>query len=690
MAVDSLPEGFVLNEPNSQSSLPEGFVLDQPKMGRGEAAFTTATNPFGFGDELKGGVAALTAKALGDPSKIGDLYKEARDVERDKLKQARDQYPLQSIATGIVADIGPAGKALEAAGLAAPTLKNLAVSGGAIGGYTAIGENNNPENLPSDVLIGTTIGVLGSVAVGKALEGVNKVIPIIKNLFVTNKNPAAIEKESINILSKYTTPKNAKILANKLITAEKNNRQTLLPDIASDEMQGLTRLLGKTEGSKNIINDVFSKRTAGSSRRVANAINNKISSDTYFGTLDELDAGRKAASEPFRQEAYKKGAYIPTSEDIKLANYNPSEYLKDLTLPKNPDVAASQTERILNLKKQPEFLSEKNQKLASDFDEVISDPRVKRYVASSIKDNEITAPPNSVEMLHDVRKQIDKDRTSIERSLAGPNPTSADQSELIGLNGLRKRITNIMYQVTGSSKGNPGAMEQSDKIYSSSYNLQRAQEAGRDFSKFRPEELKKYVKELAPDERDAHKIGVRESLMKNVEEVNDGSSAANKIFAKPVNRDRLKIIFDNPKEYGDFARQMTDEMRIFSTKQRILGGSRTDINLADESQIIDKVASGAFNPKTGFIRSTIDAVANSIQKINKGLNEQNAKAIAETITNRKKSIDALLKIADKADNDQQKIIQSALTNIVPLMISKPIAGNLIPLQSSENNQENPD
>jgi len=104
-----LPEGFQLDQPQStaqpvNSGLPEGFQLNQtaaqdPQISRSQAAFTTMTNPLGFGDEIKAGIAAMTAKILGGKATkdidIGDLYNEARTNERTKLEQARTQYPIQ-------------------------------------------------------------------------------------------------------------------------------------------------------------------------------------------------------------------------------------------------------------------------------------------------------------------------------------------------------------------------------------------------------------------------------------------------------------------------------------------------------------------------------------------------------------------------------------------------------------------
>lgn len=110
MAKPVIPQGFVLDEANTQQTgLPSGFVLDepqelsQPRMSMGEAAFTTATNPLGFGDEIKAGIAAGVAKLFGGAATqnidIGDLYREARTAERAKLQKARQDNPS---ITGII------------------------------------------------------------------------------------------------------------------------------------------------------------------------------------------------------------------------------------------------------------------------------------------------------------------------------------------------------------------------------------------------------------------------------------------------------------------------------------------------------------------------------------------------------------------------------------------------------------
>jgi hypothetical protein len=105
--VKNIPEG-ISKQQIEQKLLNSGYLTGDekwltPKMSMGEAAFTTATNPFGFGDEIKAGISAGVAKLFGGQATqnidIGDLYREARTSERAKLEKARQDYPSM---TGII------------------------------------------------------------------------------------------------------------------------------------------------------------------------------------------------------------------------------------------------------------------------------------------------------------------------------------------------------------------------------------------------------------------------------------------------------------------------------------------------------------------------------------------------------------------------------------------------------------
>lgn len=193
MAKPVIPQGFVLDEVNTQQTgLPSGFVLDepqelsQPRMSIGEAAFTTATNPLGFGDEIKAGIAAGVAKLFGGAATqnidIGDLYREARTSERAKLEKARQDRPLTSFAGQVFSDVGVAGKGLKALGLTGQGFGTAVKSGSVIGGATALGETEDITNIPQtlkDVAEGVVVGGVIGGGVQKAIPSVQSAIGAI-------------------------------------------------------------------------------------------------------------------------------------------------------------------------------------------------------------------------------------------------------------------------------------------------------------------------------------------------------------------------------------------------------------------------------------------------------------------------------------------------------------------------------
>jgi hypothetical protein len=196
MAKPVIPQGFVLDKQpqgnqqvNYQENfgLPAGFQLDdesqssEPKMSMGEAAFITATNPLGFGDEIKAGISAGVAKLFGGQATqnidIGDLYREARTTERAKLDKARQDRPLTSFAGQIFSDVGIAGKSLKALGLTGQSFGTAVKGGASLGGASALGETQDLTNIPQtlkDVATGTAVG-------GVVGGSIQKAFPVVQN-----------------------------------------------------------------------------------------------------------------------------------------------------------------------------------------------------------------------------------------------------------------------------------------------------------------------------------------------------------------------------------------------------------------------------------------------------------------------------------------------------------------------------
>lgn len=188
--VKNIPEG-ISKQQIEQKLIGSGFLTGEeewltPKMSVGEAAFTTATNPLGFGDEIKAGIAAGVAKLFGGAATqnidIGDLYREARTSERAKLEKARQDRPLTSFAGQVFSDVGVAGKGLKALGLAGQGFGTAVKGGTALGGVTALGETEDITNIPQtlkDVAEGVVVGGVIGGGVQKAIPSVQSAIGAI-------------------------------------------------------------------------------------------------------------------------------------------------------------------------------------------------------------------------------------------------------------------------------------------------------------------------------------------------------------------------------------------------------------------------------------------------------------------------------------------------------------------------------
>jgi hypothetical protein len=175
-------------------------------MSMGEAAFTTATNPLGFGDEIKAGIAAGVAKLFGGAATqnidIGDLYREARTSERAKQDKARQDRPLTSFAGQVFSDVGIAGKALGATGLAGQGFGTVVKGGAALGATSALGETEDLTNIPQtlkDVATGTVVGGVLGGAVQQAIPATQSAVGAIsqapKKLLqkITGIDPKAVK-----------------------------------------------------------------------------------------------------------------------------------------------------------------------------------------------------------------------------------------------------------------------------------------------------------------------------------------------------------------------------------------------------------------------------------------------------------------------------------------------------------------
>jgi len=626
--------------PTQPTQYVERNTEPQP-LNQGQAFATTLTN-LPLTPRLYAATAAATAKfgnsEAAKDRNYADLYDEALSNQLSKLRQAREEYPKQSFVTQLAADIIGPGSVLKKLGLAAYTAKQALAGGSIIGGATALGETKDISNLPqslTDLLAGGIAGGVGGVAgqqAGKALGKASKALPSIIQKF----KPNTPEK----VLSKVITPEEAGKQAGKLATKIEQGRITSLPEQGDENILGLTRLLGKTQGSNKVIADYINKKSITSSKRVGDLINKNISSENYFDSIDNIVKTRSEVASPLFKKGYEEGNIA-----LNQAMTSP--------LPNNARVGKIR--------------------------ELINDDRVKNVIAKARQDYGINQDISdvSIESLHGARQVVDDIINTAKR--AGENNKARSYIN------LKQQLNNVIYDVAPT-------MKQADKTFAGLSALKNAQEEGLSFGKLRNgEEVKRFISGLSDGEKETYKIGVKDYLMDKAMKTGDTNSSARKIFSQPLERKKLEAVFNNKKEFLDFSKRMNDEIRVFDTKQRIVGGSRTDFNIQEGAELLDKVAKGAVNAKTFGVSNIILASADAIKKRYYGLNEQTAKELANIIVNPQKSVEVLNRIYQKAQTPQEKmLIQKFADHFANKNFTAPIASKLGRAMATEqlNNEEN--
>jgi len=606
-------------EPQQQ---PQQEAPQQPKMSRLQALSTTSSN-IPFAPRIKAGISALTAKTMGGDESIGAFYDEALGNELRKLKQAREQYPVQSFASQLATDITGGGVILKGLGLAGTTAKQVLAGGAVLSGLSAGGETEadlaSSQGL-SDIVAGGLYGAGGGVVGQQVGKAIGKSVPFVKKAIQRVKGSTP---ESI--LSTVLTPQEAATQAGKLAGRIEQGRITALPELGNENILGLTRILGKTQGSNKIINEYINKKTATSAKRVGDLLNNNLSAESYFNKLDDTIAKRKDIASPLFEKGYQEG-----NEALKQA----------MSMPSTGNAKFGKVRELIN------------------------DDRIKSAIMTARKDYGINQeiPDVSIESLHGARQVVDDIIGSAKR--AGENNKARSYID------LKNKINNVIYDVAPT-------MKEADKTYAGFSALKNAQEEGLKFNQYRNgEEVKRAFTKLSDGEKETFKIGIKDYLIGKVAKSSD-KNPAKAIFGNQLEKEKIKSVFNNPKEFDDFAKRLNDEIKVFDVKQRIVGGSRTDFNLAESDQLLDKVAKGAANIKKIGVADLILASANAIKRKYYGLNEQTAKELAKVLINPKKSVQVLNNIVKKAQTAQEKdLIQKFTENLSKKNFARAIAPSM--------------
>ena len=342
-----------------------------------------------FGDEL---LASLKSGfALNPFNKVfRDRYINERNKIRGSLKAYEEQFPgttttgkiAGGTTTALASAMIPQTRILKAGSGLLRKGRNLALGGGAVGGLTAIGAQEedkgyNPETLESGVE-GATTGALSSVAGGALFKGLGVLgAPVIEGIKRKFGNKMSLEAEKV---------------LSKMVQDSGDDMDTIIARIANGEMPAegnetlglyLRQLVNQDSGLRMSVNEILKRRAKDRSDKSIDDLRTILAPNTNRNIIkqkktelqkmrDEEDLLYNPIFENetlvsdeiadfIRNEIIKRGLGQKAFNDIKLYNPQLSPFFKiskegDVTFTKRPPTLEEAEYILRSLKDQGDKL----------------------------------------------------------------------------------------------------------------------------------------------------------------------------------------------------------------------------------------------------------------------------------------------------------------------------------------------
>ena len=474
---------------------------------------------FGFGDEIEGSIRSL----LG-----GGTRDEEIDKARAQVKAYEDLLPYESmglqIAGGLPSGLLGAGRAAVGSGARMiPKIFRGASAGTSHGGLSGAGraeEGKRLEGAETGAKFGAATGAAFPVVTG-ALKGAGK------------------------FLGKAFAPTTTQNIQANMMLRRAMDDDALTPDLIQKGLTQLPAKLGR-------IPDVAGKR--------ANALR-----DLTRAAIAQQ--GQKGGAKFLGERQDEAGMRALESVDTNLANEGLDDFL-DKT---------SEIRRITANKNYDEFYKnpvQLDQKLknffendAEDFDEAY---KMAKTIARRegiqlpplfevVDGNKVFAQPNA-RMLDYIKQGMD---ALVDRTYKNEGGTLGKSLQKVR-DDYRDHLDKIMPDYP--------------KARSEYAGLSAAMEAAEIGEKFinNPRKIGLNILERMGDhEKEAFQVGVAEALRYKIMNTDEGLNVAKKLFNKPEIKKRLRLAFTDEASFKKFEQDMNNEIQMFQTGERGLGGSPT-------------------------------------------------------------------------------------------------------------------
>lgn len=576
-------------------------------LGRGAVQGLT----FGFGDEIYGAAKGGYDKLFGSGDFSGTYAKE-RDAVRAANDRAQEANPTAFFAGelggGVALPLGALRTGYKAASLANKGLWELTKEGSKQGAkYGAAYGFGKGEGDAVDQAISTVGGAAGGAAGGALLPTVVQVgsaalrAPVQAARVASRPQSVAAEKfvEAMERDSgrRSLTPINAVHSASHSLNRARNagDDAMMLADFGGENTRNLIRAANNMpNASAERFRTVLDRRQATQPRRLESSVSEKLApGDEFYASIDDLVAKRDAMADPMFKAAFA----VDTPMTKQLSSVLDRPTMKDLL----------------------------------------------EQVARRLEDegrNPAALP--KTEKLHRIKLELDEQiAMSKQAEKMGNRPTQGWDTRTLTIlkNDFLNAIDNKAYKYAL-------------KKYSGSSALKNAAEDGFDEAlKLAPEQLSAKLAKLSPSEAEMWRMGGARALIDKIRQGNFMRDRTKSIFDTPDMQLRLKQLFPNDKQRGEFLRTVSRERKMAITRQAAQGNSTTAKQLT-QAQEAGKAArtvadvAGAATGRAGALMSLLERGYNFASGITPGVADEILKL-------------AMLKDPGKASAQSTRAIQAA-------------------------------
>lgn len=563
---------------------------------------------FGFSDELSGLGAGARAFVTG--GNAGDAYREARDLERARLKKFSEEHAgasaLGQLGGGLISGTAPTRAAMAAPSFLAQLGRSTATGAG-LGGLAGLGAGEGDiEQQAASAGTGALIGGVAAPLVTSAASGLSALgrlipartvddavgavtNPIRRAVDAVTPSRATTQERALDIVGSTLrrSGTTSEQIENQLVQSEAlGAKPEILADFLGD--QGgrrlyTTRTLGGEGASKAV--EQIANRGEGTAARVAEDVQTATSQRGQ--SLSNLDARienrRKLGGAAYR-EAFGHGE-VKSPDTIELLQ--------------NPRVAG-----IL--------------KKASDRRQAVADLRGEEYKPLFLEGAEgpILGRAPTVEDLHLLKTSLDDDIRQAYQNGEGQLGNA--------LRDFKSRIvTNLENEVP--------AYRRARELYKGDIEIEEAITNGRNDILRKPvDELRRDFGALSQSEKDAYRSGAVDTILaRKVDPKVDSADFARSLWGNADTRNRLKLLVKDENELVRLAQQFDRERRMARTNRSVLGGSNTAMREADIGDTVGQTVADVVTqgPQAAFVST----VGRWIRRAG-GLTEPVADDVAKLLT----------------------------------------------------------